>query len=76
MSGNFYSSVTIQSYARQLNILTYCTTSFGVYEYLILKNRIITDWLVENVMLFNVSASQKHKKRCHKYLISIRLHDI
>ena len=43
----FHSSLTVQSYARQLNILTNRTTTLDVYS--VLNSRLIADWPVENM---------------------------
>jgi hypothetical protein len=42
----FHSSLTTQSYARQLSILTNQTEAFGAYS--VLNCRLIADWSIEN----------------------------
>ena len=42
MSGTYLLSFTVQSYAKQFNILTNITQSLGVYP--ILKSKLTGDW--------------------------------
>jgi len=47
LCNTFHSYLSIQSYARQLNILINRTAALDVYS--VLKSRLISDWLVENM---------------------------
>ena len=64
----FHSSLTVQSYARHLNILTNRTTALGVLS--ILKSRFVDYWSVDNMNpdttpkeMLDVRASSQNKRQ-------------